>query len=64
MSREKYDRQWNRCDVCGKFISFADFESGKALRIMVTPDSDYTAETFETLCRDHNDRDPRNRNHV
>ncbi len=45
--------RWNRCDVCGRFISYQDFDSGLAVRHMKTPDSHFTAETWETLCRDH-----------
>jgi hypothetical protein len=44
---------WNRCDVCGRFISYQDFDDGLAFRYMKTPDSHYTAETYVTLCRDH-----------
>jgi hypothetical protein len=44
---------WNKCDVCGRIISFADLESGKAIHNMKTPDSDVSYETWETLCRDH-----------
>lgn len=42
-----------RCDVCGRFVPFADLDSGAAVRSMVTPDSDYSSEDYETLCRDH-----------
>ncbi len=31
----------------------ADFESGKAQRRMVTPDTAFSSEDYETLCRDH-----------
>jgi hypothetical protein len=41
---------WNRCDVCGKFISLDDFSKG-AIRRLIFPDSEYTRETYETLCR-------------
>jgi hypothetical protein len=44
---------WNKCDVCGRFISMIDFDSGKAVRRMTTPDSDYSTEDYETLCRQH-----------
>ena len=44
---------WNRCDWCGKFISLKDFESGKATRQMVTPDSDCSSEDYETDCGNH-----------
>ena len=44
---------WNRCDVCGRIISYADIASGKACHKMITPDSDASTETWETLCRDH-----------
>ena len=45
---------WNRCDVCGRFISYHDFNTAMAVRYMKTPDSHYTAETYVTLCKDHN----------
>jgi hypothetical protein len=47
------DGKWNRCDVCGKFISFDDIATGKAVRKMVTPDSEFTDEEYETLCSEH-----------
>ncbi len=43
---------WNRCDVCGKFIAMHDFDKG-AVRYCVTPDSDRSRETWETLCVQH-----------
>lgn len=42
---------WNRCDCCGKFISYKDFELGLAKRINIYPDSHYTQETYETVCK-------------
>jgi len=48
---------WNKCDVCGKFISYKDFDTGEAIRYMATPDSHYTAETYVTLCKDHNKKE-------
>lgn len=44
---------WNRCDICGQFISIKDFESGSAIRQLLTPDSDYSSEEYETLCYKH-----------
>jgi hypothetical protein len=42
---------WNKCDICGKFIAYKDFEpEGKAVRHMVTPDSEYSREAWETIC--------------
>jgi hypothetical protein len=46
------DHYWNKCDACGRFISFDEFEAG-AIRRLVYPDSDYTRETWETLCSAH-----------
>jgi hypothetical protein len=43
---------WNRCDVCGKFIAMDDFDKG-AVRYCVTPDSEFSRETWETLCVKH-----------
>lgn len=44
---------WNKCDICGKFIAYEDFHNGKAKSVMITPDSELTKETFETLCPEH-----------
>jgi len=46
---------WNRCDVCGKFISFESFDAKEnpAIRRMLTPDSEFTKEEWETLCPEH-----------
>ena len=52
MHIERPDKYWNRCDVCGRFIAIKDFQSG-ARRELVTPDTSFTSETFETLCKDH-----------
>lgn len=41
---------WNKCDVCGKFISFNDFEAG-AIRRVIDP----VDEIYETLCIEHKD---------
>lgn len=42
-----------RCDVCGRYIPQSDFNSGVALRYMTQPDSYYTVEEYETLCKEH-----------
>jgi hypothetical protein len=44
---------WNKCDICGRIIAYADFDSGKAITRMITPDSDVSYEQFETLCKEH-----------
>ena len=49
----EYNHRWNRCDACGKYIPMLDFSSGIAMREMITPDSEFTKEEFETLCRHH-----------
>ncbi len=48
---------WNRCVYCGKFISYADFASTKAVRWLITPDAEGTQETYGTMCKkcNHND---------
>lgn len=43
-----------RCDVCGKFLSYEAIMSGAARHVMVEPDSDFSSETWETLCPAHN----------
>ena len=40
------------CDECGRFIAMDDFDRG-AMHRLVYPDSEYTRETWETLCCTH-----------
>lgn len=42
-------RPWNKCDDCGRFIALADFDHG-ASRKLLTPDSHFSREEYETLC--------------
>jgi hypothetical protein len=45
---------WNRCDECGRFIALKAFApDGKAARRLIYPDSEFTVETWETLCQEH-----------
>lgn len=37
-----------RCDICGRFVSSKDLEAGVAVRQLLTPDSDYSTEEYET----------------
>jgi hypothetical protein len=52
--------QWNRCDICGKFIAYDDFDNG-ATHELVTYDTEYTDETWETLCKKHAKQEPTKR---
>lgn len=53
------DDLWNRCDVCGRYIALSAFDccktAGRAVRTLVTPDSEFTREEWETLCPEHAD---------
>lgn len=40
-----------KCDICGRFVSGKNLEEGEATRVLVTPDSAFTNETYETICR-------------
>ena len=40
-----------KCDICGKFVSYEDLEVGEATRTMRLPDSHYSIETWETICK-------------
>ena len=46
-----------RCDECGRFIPYCDLDQGFATIRMICPDSDYTVETFETLCKVHSNKE-------
>lgn len=39
-----------KCDECGRFIGVQDLIDGKALHQFVLPDSEFSDETFESLC--------------
>lgn len=52
---KRHHEPWNRCDVCGRFISFNDFDCGNAVRKMITPDSHLSHEDYMTLCETHRD---------
>lgn len=40
---------WNRCDRCGRFIGLNEFVAGTAVRVLLTPDSHYSKETYDTF---------------
>ena len=44
-----------RCDYCGRFVPYRDLEVGRATRRLITPDSAYSREEYETACREHAD---------
>lgn len=46
-----------RCDICKRFIPMNDFAIGVAKRRLLTPASEFTAETWETLCKHHSEKD-------
>lgn len=37
---------WNRCEICGQFIGFAEFDAETATHNLVYPDSEITVETW------------------
>lgn len=38
------------CNDCGQFVPYADLDAGRARHVMITPDSAYTSEEWETVC--------------
>lgn len=53
------DQHWNKCGYCGRFISFADFQRGRA-KIQVDPpfilEEDETIWYYHTSCKEINER--------
>ena len=48
----RYREYWNKCTYCGKFIAYRDFrDKDGALTRMLYPDSEFTIETWETICK-------------
>ena len=39
--------KWNRCNICGRFISYKDFVNGKAVNKLITPSSLFTDESYD-----------------
>lgn len=54
LPKRKWAGGWNRCQECGRLISFADLESGAARHELVNPSAYGTDETWETLCAKDN----------
>ena len=54
---KKYKVERIRCTWCGRFVSYADLDSGEAYHKMATPDSDYTWEEYETCCKKCNGKE-------
>ena len=46
-----------KCDFCGRFISIKDLDDEKAYIEMVSPDSHFTKEKYETICKECNKKD-------
>lgn len=45
-----------KCDVCGRFIAFVDFENGNATSKCISVDTHYSSEEYEVLCKKHTDK--------
>lgn len=39
-----------KCDSCGRFVCVESLADGTAKRVLLTPDSEFTREEWETLC--------------
>jgi len=46
-----------KCDFCGHFISYQDLENDESKHSMITPDSHYSIEEWETICKKCNKRE-------
>jgi hypothetical protein len=40
-----------RCDDCGRFVAYADLESGSARHLPICLDNEFSPEEWETLCK-------------
>ena len=39
---------WYKCDYCGCYIAYEDFNKKEAIREMILPESELSVETYET----------------
>jgi hypothetical protein len=46
----------NKCDDCGKFISWNDIENGDAISL-IHPDTEFNSEWHESVCKICNKKD-------
>lgn len=53
-----------KCDVCGRFISYEDIESGAAVHKITSPDSALSSESYETICQRCRATEKRMENHA
>lgn len=49
---KRREKPWNRCDGCGMFISMKAFDIGMARRRLVSEDTAFSREAYETTCPD------------
>ena len=49
--KKEWKGSWRKCDWCGRFVSYENLQSGESYHVMVTPDSHYSSETWETCCK-------------
>lgn len=45
-----------KCDVCGRFVALEKLLDGSAIHRILTPDSHFSREEWETLCQNHNEK--------
>lgn len=48
--KPRKESPWNRCDDCGRFIAYEDFDNG-AIRSLATADTAFSSESYLTLCK-------------
>jgi len=46
-----------KCTICGRFVSFRDIASGKAVYRLEPPDSEFSDETAVAVCKTCNGRE-------
>ena len=39
---------WNKCQDCGRFIAYEEFEDGTAVHKFISPLSEFSDERYET----------------
>lgn len=49
-----------RCTTCGRFVGYEEFFDGKATIVMITPDSEFTKETWDITCTRCNEKNHEN----
>ena len=68
MNKVSNKDSWNtgrmRCSWCGRFVSYEDIDIRLEYSYMAIPDSDYSSETWENVCKNCNKKQMKEKHEI